>query len=295
MAEQYKAKGNDYFSQGDYERAAEQYTTALSNCRADDKTTASKIFSNRALCHLKLNNHQYAEADATAALREDPTNIKALRHRGMARMNIDGQQELAIADLESFVERGGTLDKKTVHALQKLKGGVDALSRLSASTKEEQKEQKKVQYTVEKIGEGDIFDLWRVQFVVPREGLNRLSGGRASVQVRGGSFELVANPESGCVETTIETPDPTLAADAIAERIHLRINSNDSFSGMDACFVMWTKSTTHTHIHHHTDRWYYNVRVLQCQSSESKNRQSQRKCGCWLHLWKVSFNNTYMW
>jgi hypothetical protein len=238
MAEQYKAKGNDYFSQGDYERAAEQYTTALSNCRADDKATASKIFSNRALCHLKLNNHQYAEADATAALREDPTNIKALRHRGMARMNIDGQQELAIADLESFVERGGTLDKKTVHALQKLKGGVDALSRLSASTKEEQKEQKKVQYTVEKIGEGDIFDLWRVQFVVPREGLNRLSGGRASVQVRGGSFELVANPESGCVETTIETPDPTLAADAIAERIHLRINSNDSFSGMDACFVM---------------------------------------------------------
>ena len=246
MAEQYKAKGNDYFSQGDYERAAEQYTTAISNCRADDKTTASKIFSNRALCHLKLNNHQYAEADATAALREDPTNIKALRHRGMARMNIDGQQELAIADLESFVERGGTLDKKTVHALQKLKGGVDALSRLSASTqsstrsstKEEQKEQKKVKYTVEKIGEGDIFDLWRVQFVVPREGLNRLSGGRASVQVRGGSFELVANPESGCVETTIETPDPTPAADAIAERIHLRINSNDSFSGMDACTVM---------------------------------------------------------
>ena len=241
MALQHKAKGNDYFSQGDYENAAEQYTTAISKCSADDKTTASKIFSNRALCHLKLNNHQYAEADATAALREDATNIKALRHRGMARMNIDGQQELAFADLESFVERGGKLDKKTVNTLQKSKGGVDALSRLSSSkssSREEQKEQKKVKYTVEKIGEGDIFDLWRVQFIVPQEGLNRLSGGRASVQVRGGSFELVANPESGCVETTIETPDPTPAADAIAERIHLRINSNDSFSGMDACTVM---------------------------------------------------------
>ena len=91
---------------------------------------------------------------------------------------------------------------------------------------------------MEKIGEGEMFDVWRVQFQVPREGLARLTGGRATVQARGGSFELVANHDAGCVETTVETPDPKPAADAIAERIYLRINSNDQFSGMEACAVM---------------------------------------------------------
>ena len=42
----------------------------------------------------------------------------------------------------------------------------------------------------------------------------------------------------GCVETTIETPDPKPAADEIAERIYMRINTNDEFSGMEACVVM---------------------------------------------------------
>ena len=242
MAEAFKQQGNALFAKGDYAGAVEQYTNAIAKCSEADTVMASKLFSNRALCNLKLGNNPYAEADATAALCEDSSNIKALRHRGMARCNIDGQQELAIADLEQFVESGGKIDKSLVKTLKKLKGGVDALSQLTGESKTTvaaaTKATKTVAYTVEKVGEGEIFDVWKVQFQVPRQGLDRLSGGRASVQVRGGSFELVANPASGCVETTIETPDPKPAADAIAERIYLRINSSDTFSGMDACVVM---------------------------------------------------------
>ena len=58
-----------------------------------------------------------------------------------------------------------------------------------------------VPYTVEKAGEGEIFALHRVCFKVPRDRLARLQGGRASIMVRGGTFELTADKEAGTVET----------------------------------------------------------------------------------------------
>jgi hypothetical protein len=243
-----KAAGNAYFSTGDYESAAEQYTVALSKCLAADKVLASTILSNRSLCHLKLDHHSEAEADATAALREDSNNIKALRHRGAARLHMEGQGDLAIADFELFVERGGTMDKKLLKRLTKRQVSADVLNRLAGRRSDDKGDSsggekkspavQRVDYTVEKIGAGTIFDVWRIQFAVPQSGLQRLSGGRASVQARGGSFELVAHPTAGCVETTVETPDPTPVADEIAQRIYLRLHTSDTFSGMEACVVM---------------------------------------------------------
>ena len=247
-AESAKKAGNDMFSSGDYEGACMKYTDAIMMGVDQGCTFHSKLLSNRSLCNLKLQRFNEAEADASGALREDPSNTKALRHRGIARSNIDGQEDLALADLEEFMSKSGgkKMDKTATKVLRKLRGrnGSSSSSSSSSSSKGASKETKealtpgRVEYTVEKVGEGEIFDLWRVSFQVPIDGLKRLSGGRASVQARGGVFELVANEEAGCVETTIETPDPKAAADAIAERIHLRINSNDSFTGMEACLIM---------------------------------------------------------
>ena len=246
MSLQTKEIGNNLFSSGDYEAAAEQYTLSLSQLQNEDPIFISKIFSNRCLCYYKLKSFQKAEADATAALREDPNNHKALRHRGMARSKISGQEDLAVSDLEQYLivsnETNAKTDKTVTKTINKLKGNNNDNDNNNNNDNERKTStpigKQRVEYSSEIVGEGDIFNIWRVKFQVPTAGLQRLTGGRATVQARGGIFELIGNEMEGCVETTIETPDPKPAADEIAERIYMRINTNDEFSGMEACVVM---------------------------------------------------------
>ena len=251
MSLQTKEIGINLFSSGDYEAAAEQYTLSLSQLQNEDPIFISKIFSNRCLCYYKLKSFQKAEADATAALREDPNNHKALRHRGMARSKISGQEDLAVSDLEQYLivsnETNAKTDKTVTKTINKLKGNNNDNNNNNNNNNNDNDNERKtstpigkqrVEYSSEIVGEGEIFNIWRVKFQVPTAGLQRLTGGRATVQARGGIFELIGNEMEGCVETTIETPDPKPAAEEIAERIYMRINTKDEFSGMEACVVM---------------------------------------------------------
>ena len=176
------------------------------------------------------------------ALTLDPSNLKALRHRGMARRSLPARRAEARRDLERYLAAHPE-DAKAARALASVSRGAVASSAAESSAAESAASeptglpQHKVPYAVERIGEGEIFALHRISFAVPRAQLDKLQGGSATVQVRGGSFALAADPEAGAVETVVESPDPTPVADAIAERIYLRINSDVAPPGMEVCVV----------------------------------------------------------
>ncbi|XP_070199187.1 uncharacterized protein [Littorina saxatilis] len=75
-----KEEGNVYFGKGEFEKAVKFYTQCLS-IFADRAT----VYTNRALCFLRLNQAVEAERDCTVALDLESTNTKALYRRGLAR------------------------------------------------------------------------------------------------------------------------------------------------------------------------------------------------------------------
>ncbi|KAI1714094.1 protein unc-45 like protein B [Ditylenchus destructor] len=78
-AESLKKQGNDYFAEGECDKAIECYTMSLSK----DETPA--VFNNRALALLKLDKPpMYAYWDALRVLDFEPYNIKAHYRRGLA-------------------------------------------------------------------------------------------------------------------------------------------------------------------------------------------------------------------
>ena len=247
----FKGAGNRLFNASDFAGAIDQYSQAIEAARAApggaDSAFLSRLLSNRALCHLKLSAAAAAESDADLALSLDPSNAKALRHRGIARKDMPSRRSEAIADLEEYLSMHPR-DVKAARTLSNLRrsgssaevgSGASEPSTLSdaGSASASGPSWNRVSYTAEHIGEGEIFAKHRICFKVPREHLSKLKGGSATVQVRGGSFALEADHESGTVETVIESPDPIPAADAIAERIHLRITSDTAPPGMEVCTV----------------------------------------------------------
>ena len=83
----FKGAGNRLFNASDFAGAIDQYSQAIEAARAApggaDSAFLSRLLSNRALCHLKLSAAAAAESDADLALSLDPSNAKALRHRGI--------------------------------------------------------------------------------------------------------------------------------------------------------------------------------------------------------------------
>ena len=71
-----KQKGNEYFNQGKYLDAIEYYTRAISVNPKD-----ASCYSNRAACHLKMQNYVACIADADQAIQEDRTYAKAYRRK----------------------------------------------------------------------------------------------------------------------------------------------------------------------------------------------------------------------
>ena len=80
-AERLKDAGNELFKAGKYADAVLKYNEAI---EADPERPA--FYTNRAFCHLKMENHGLAIADSTIALELDKSFIKAYYRRGSSYM-----------------------------------------------------------------------------------------------------------------------------------------------------------------------------------------------------------------
>ncbi|KAF7271857.1 hypothetical protein GWI33_015334 [Rhynchophorus ferrugineus] len=93
----HKEKGNSYVKSKEWNKAIECYTKAI-KCYSYDAV----FYANRALCYIKLNKFDNAEADCTLSLKLDKTYVKALQRRAVAREEL-GELELAANDLETVL------------------------------------------------------------------------------------------------------------------------------------------------------------------------------------------------
>ena len=124
-AEAAKARGNESFARGEFERAREAYTEALARVgaeerrkrdpdgsfvdrssvdaddggRADVDVLAAACFANRAACLTRLGKHREAIEDCDAALEIDPAYVKVYVRRASAREAV-GELEGALEDYE---------------------------------------------------------------------------------------------------------------------------------------------------------------------------------------------------
>ncbi|KAM6936655.1 sperm-associated antigen 1A-like [Lycodopsis pacificus] len=74
-----KQEGNEFVKKGQYQDALGKYTECLKL-----KPEECAIYTNRALCYLKLERFAEAKQDCDAALRVEPTNKKAFYRRALA-------------------------------------------------------------------------------------------------------------------------------------------------------------------------------------------------------------------
>ncbi|KAK0146387.1 Sperm-associated antigen 1A [Merluccius polli] len=74
-----KHEGNDLVKRGRFQDALEKYSDCLS-MKPDD----CSVYTNRAICFLKLNRYAEAKEDCDSALRLEPTNKKAFYRRALA-------------------------------------------------------------------------------------------------------------------------------------------------------------------------------------------------------------------
>jgi tetratricopeptide (TPR) repeat protein len=72
-SEEYKTRGNEFFSKGNYQQAAEQYKSAIKINK-----NVSIYHSNLANCYYRLKNYKESYKSASTASELDPHNFKAL-------------------------------------------------------------------------------------------------------------------------------------------------------------------------------------------------------------------------
>eukprot|EP00771_Trimastix_marina_P001088 gnl/Trimastix_PCT/2129.p1 GENE.gnl/Trimastix_PCT/2129~~gnl/Trimastix_PCT/2129.p1 ORF type:complete len:232 (+),score=45.11 gnl/Trimastix_PCT/2129:62-757(+) len=101
-AEAKRLEGNQHFIASSFEEAFQCYSEALLFLPESD-SLAIPLFSNRALCYLKLNRPRDCINDADKVLAIEPTHIKALFRRAAAREQV-GEPELALADFKKVAE-----------------------------------------------------------------------------------------------------------------------------------------------------------------------------------------------
>ena len=95
VAERLKGEGNTLFQAGKYAEAIDKYGDAI-----ELDPTAPAYYCNRAFCHLKMENHGLAIADATLSLELEKTFVKAYYRRGSAFMAL-GKYKDALKDFKS--------------------------------------------------------------------------------------------------------------------------------------------------------------------------------------------------
>ncbi|XP_062865341.1 sperm-associated antigen 1A [Trichomycterus rosablanca] len=76
---QLKQEGNDQVKKGEFKGAVEKYSECI-----DIKASESSVYTNRALCYLKLEQFEEAKQDCDSALQMEPDNKKAFYRRALA-------------------------------------------------------------------------------------------------------------------------------------------------------------------------------------------------------------------
>lgn len=99
-AKREKELGNAKFKEGDYRAAIVHYTAAISTVDASQKAT---VYGNRALAFLSLDQYDLAEDDCNKCLKLNPTSVKALMRRGMARAHMNRLEE-ALGDFQRVLQ-----------------------------------------------------------------------------------------------------------------------------------------------------------------------------------------------
>ncbi|KAK1943830.1 Protein unc-45 A [Phytophthora citrophthora] len=109
--EELRAEGNALFSAKDFEGAAAKYKDGLAVgfMAPEDQSRVVRpqevlLLSNRAACHLQLQNFANAEKDCNRALELDPNNSKARYRRAQAHMEL-GNMTRAFKDVQVLLQR----------------------------------------------------------------------------------------------------------------------------------------------------------------------------------------------
>ncbi|KAL5007611.1 hypothetical protein ScPMuIL_016417 [Solemya velum] len=135
-----KCEGNEHVKQGMFKKAAECYSQCIS--LFPDRTVS---YTNRALCHLRLNQPGEAEKDCTKALGIELGNVKGLFRRAQARKMLKNYKE-SLEDLTVLLklENNNSAAKKEMELVknywrEELKTMKSQMSDKPETTKEDKK------------------------------------------------------------------------------------------------------------------------------------------------------------
>lgn len=96
--EEAKLIGNSLFTEGKYDRAAEFYTRAIDLQKTDTKDKAN-FYANRAACYQQTHLYQQMVDDCNAAIKIDPSHVKAFMRRAVAYEGME-KWKLALEDYQ---------------------------------------------------------------------------------------------------------------------------------------------------------------------------------------------------
>uniref|UniRef100_A0A3Q2HES9 Protein unc-45 homolog A n=2 Tax=Equus TaxID=9789 RepID=A0A3Q2HES9_HORSE len=128
--EQLRKEGNELFKCGDYQGALTAYTQAL-DLGATPQDQAI-LHRNRAACHLKLEDYDKAETEASKAIEKDGGDVKALYRRSQALEKL-GRLDQAVLDLQRCVSLEPK-NKVFQEALRNIGGQIQEKVRYMSST-----------------------------------------------------------------------------------------------------------------------------------------------------------------
>ncbi|XP_004852859.1 protein unc-45 homolog A isoform X1 [Heterocephalus glaber] len=128
--EQLRKEGNELFKCGDFEGALTAYTQALGLGATPQDQAA--LHRNRAACHLKLEEYEKAETEASKAIDKDGGDIKALYRRSQALEKL-GRLDQAVLDLQRCVSLEPK-NKVFQEALRSIGGQIQEKVRYMSST-----------------------------------------------------------------------------------------------------------------------------------------------------------------
>uniref|UniRef100_A0A2K5QIS0 Protein unc-45 homolog A n=2 Tax=Cebus imitator TaxID=2715852 RepID=A0A2K5QIS0_CEBIM len=128
--EQLRKEGNELFKCGDYQGALAAYTQALGlDATPQDQAI---LHRNRAACHLKLEDYDKAETEASKAIEKDGGDVKALYRRSQALEKL-GRLDQAVLDLKRCVSLEPK-NKVFQEALRNIGGQIQEKVRYMSST-----------------------------------------------------------------------------------------------------------------------------------------------------------------